>query len=236
MDGSSTATELGTLSLAQRFIGMFTAPRTVLDDLQGSPRVLGALLVVVLLAIVTGVLLTDVILADQEAQMARGDTTEEQIQQFEDFRGVSKIITPLFWGFGYLIPVFLVAGVLLLIGNVVLGGDATYKQFLSGMAHIGFISVAQFAVLVPLALSAGTMDVATSLAALLPRGGEKGVLHFALAQIDLFEIWRLVLSVMAVSVFARVPTQRAAVGVVGGWILWSIAWVLAQSMLSGLTG
>ena len=93
------------------------------------------------------------------------------------------------------------------------------------------VSIPALLVRIPLTLIRGDMEVQTSLTAFLPDGTEKGLLYAALSQLEVFALWQLWLTVIAISVLTRITTQRAAVGVIGTWLLFFLAWTPISAKL-----
>ncbi len=226
------------MSLPQRIWGSLVSPRSVFETLRSHPRALGAILVLVLLFMVAGFLQSGVSLQQQLDQLdARQDMTEEGRATAE--KGIRIFTTygmPFAFAAGAVIGIVAIAGILLFLGNVVLGGDGRYKQYLAGTAHVQMVSIPMLLVRIPLVRATGDLQTPTSLAALLSPDRQGSLLYQALAQFDVFGLWQLGLSVILVSVMAKVETKRAAMVVVGAWILWSAIWVPVQVLLAGLRG
>lgn len=238
MESPATEVSRPELSLMQRLLGIFTSPRAVFTSLDENPRFLGALLVVGVLTGLMGFLLADVQIYGIRAGMEAGGGMEPaKIDQAVKFIGYGL---PVGWVLISIVPTFLVAGVLLLIGNVILGGVTTYRKMLSLIAHVGILTIPQLLVKYLLIALRDDMERArfilesgTSLASLVP---EKGLLYFILAQLDLFNIWQIGIAVIGMAILARVPTQRAAAGLIGSWVLFSIVLVVIQTLTAGAQG
>jgi hypothetical protein len=104
---------------------------------------------------------------------------------------ISRITGPL----GALIMGFVVAaisaGILYLVFNVAFGLDATYKQHLSGMAHISWITTLGFLLLIPIWISKGDMQIALGLGLLLPEAPASFGAHYV-NSITIFGLWAAV--------------------------------------------
>jgi hypothetical protein len=224
------------MSLPQRLGSVFLAPSRVFVQLRERPRILGALLVILAIAAVAGTVTMGL---TEKAQLERIDSLdlgEEQRQQAEMQAKIGKYASPVFWMIGTIFYVYVVALILYLLGNFALGGQAAYKQISAALAHASIIMVPELLVKIPLMFAQGKIEVTTSLAALLPVEAEKSTLYYLLAQIDLFGLWRLWLAVLIVSLIAGVARKKAAVGVIGTWVVWSLVWAPLQKVLAGLGG
>jgi hypothetical protein len=156
--------------------------------------------------------------------------TQEQI---ETLVAAMRYVFPVLGALGPLFYVFVVSGAFLFLANVLLQGKTSYRHLTAAMAHIGMVTIPMLAVRIPLILANRDMDVQTSLAAFLPHAEEKGPLYYTLAQFDVFSLWMLGLCVLAVSILARVPLRRSAVGIIGAWVVWSLVWIPLAPKLGG---
>lgn len=205
------------LSLQQRIWGVFAAPRIVFAYLDRRPRILGALLVLVVVNALVGVLVTDVAMEEQRVEIASREGSNPE--QAETIMKIMPVVIPVSSAVGVVVMVFLTAAIYLFITNILLGGSTSYRHMAAALAHISMITIVAAAVRVPLILLKGTTKVQTSLAAFLPSAGDKGPVYYALAQVEIFSLWTLWLSVIAVAILAKIPPRRAAMGMVGLWLL-----------------
>lgn len=217
------------LSLPQRVWGVFVAPRTVFLSLDARPRLLGALLILIVLNAVAGVLVTDVAMQGQLDRMQSQPNADPA--KIAAMTGVLRVVMPLFSALGPLLYVFALAGVFLFVTNILLGGSTSYKRLAAAEAHIGMISIPMLLVRIPLVLSQQDLKVQTSLAAFLPRSDSATFLYQALAQFEVFTLWMVGLTVVAVSVLGAMPTRKAAIGVIGAWVVWAVAWTPIATIL-----
>jgi hypothetical protein len=227
--------QVAELSLPQRIWGVLVSPRIVFEYLNERPRLLGALAFLIVLNLGVGYLMMDLIvetrLADTEDTQ---NLTEEELASSEKLmRGavlIGSAIAPIF-------TTFVPAAILLFLTNVILGGSTNYKHLAAAFAHIGMVSIPMVLVRVPLMKIQGDADIRTSLAAFVPKEAGMGFAYQLLNQFDIFTLWMLGLSVLAVSVMGGVLMRRAAYGVVGAWVLWLLIWVpfstFTQSMQAG---
>jgi hypothetical protein len=81
-----------------------------------------------------------------------------------------------------------IAGVLYLAFDVVMGQEATYKQHLSATAHIYWINLLGFLLLLPLWISKGDMQIKLGLGLLLAEAPASFLGHF-LNNITIFGLW-----------------------------------------------
>jgi len=208
------------LSFPARVWAVYSAPRALFLSLRERPRILGALVLLLLIGAASALLLFGPAMhAQMEALRNKPDMTAEQIKMAET---AGKAFALGAFVLGPVVISFVWAAVLLLVSNVFLGGRAAYRQLLSAVLYIGLISLPGLVVKAPLALAKNDINVQTSLAAFLPAAQQKTFLYQFLAQTDLFTLWMWALNILAVSVLAGVPTRRAAYVLGGLWLVVSL--------------
>jgi uncharacterized membrane protein (DUF2068 family) len=183
--------------LLARLAGVIVSPRATYEAIAARPRILGALLTVLL---VSG-LATFTFLSTEVGQNALFD---EQLAQMENFgfKPSEAQITMMEQRAEYsryfalagqlvVIPVgmLVVAAIGLAIFNAGLGGNATFKQVYAVIAHSWFLPMLQVVFVLPLNYATGSMAGSTSLAVFLPMLDKASFAARLLGQIDLFRIW-----------------------------------------------
>ena len=187
--------EHGIPSLPVRIVQVFVSPAKLFDALRHRPAWIGALLGLVLIGVAMQ-LLTPVILSEEawreviETQMAGSaaagaDRTavEQQIEFLLTWgptigAATMVVITP--------ISLCVIAGLLLIAFNVILGGAATFKQLLSASVHASYVHLA--GALIVLALMAmGAQQTTLSPSLLLPE--MEGFIGRFLNGINVFSVW-----------------------------------------------
>jgi hypothetical protein len=222
------------LGLVQRIWGTLVAPRVVFRYLDHRPRILGALLVLCAVHVAASLLVGDIAFEAQARRLeANQDLSEEQLAQTQKTMEVMHTLSPVMAAAWPVIVVYVSAAILLLITNLILRGSTSYRHLAAASAHVGFVSIPMFIVQVPLVLAKHDVDVRTSLAAFLPRADDSGLLFHLLSQFDVFFLWKLGLTVLAVAILARVPVPRAAYGIVGAWVVWLLISVPISTVLPG---
>lgn len=187
-------------NLLARAFGVVLSPRSAYSDVVAHPRVLGALITVVALIAAA----TFVFLSTQVGQQAMLD---QQLSTMESF-GVTvtdQMVTNMEQGLargayfsvaGTVVFVPLVmaimAGLVIVVFNAVMGGDATFKQVFAIVVHSGFLSALQTLFVMPLNYAKESMSSATSLAVFLPMLDDASFLGMLAGSIDFFRIWSTV--------------------------------------------
>jgi hypothetical protein len=211
------------LSLPARFLGIITAPKETFASVVAQPRWLG-MLVLTTVIIAAGASLPMTTDAGKEAMLRQqvegmesfGMTVTDQV--YEQMRG-RMWIAPYQTAIAILVfsPIMAVAiaGVLFLVFNVAMGGNATFKQLFAVLCHAGVISALQQFFTGPLNYFRGAVTSATNLAVLLPMVDPKSFVGRILSMTDLFLIWYLLVLAIGLAVLYRRKTQPIALALYG---------------------
>ena len=221
--------------LLARIFGVLVAPRATYADVAARPRWL-AVFAVVLLVMATGSIIlfsTDVgkeALLDQQVSAMEGfgiKIPDQAYQQME--QNLSRPITPYLTAASQVVFVpiiaLIIAGLAMGIFTAILGGDATFKQVFSIVAHAGVVGVVQQLFVYPLDYARGSLSSPTNLAVFLPFLDEKTFPARLLGSIDLFLIWWLVNLAIGLGVLYKRRTGPIAVGLLSVYL--AIALIIA---------
>src|SRR5262245_25569843 len=108
---SEVASSLPEMSLPRRIIGIYTSPRAVFEYLRERPRFLGALVVVSVVALLSTIPITNVIIQEQAEKMqAKPNMTPDSIAKATQFMKISVPITGVL---GNIVIVLVLAGIYL---------------------------------------------------------------------------------------------------------------------------
>ena len=227
--------------LAARIAGVIFSPGETYRSIAAHPRVLGVLAVttIVMAAAVFAFLSTEVgqnATLDQQMQIMdtlRIDLPDEVYDQIEARAPMARFWTP--GGFLVTVPLIstVVAGIMLLIFNVVLGGDATFKQAFAIVAHTEILIVLQQLFILPLNYGRETMASATTLAVFLPMLDASGFFARFLGWIDLFRIWYLVSLAIGAAVLYKRKSGPIAWTLLGLYVLFALVVAAALTAFAG---
>jgi len=224
------------LSLVNRMIRVFFAPSETYEAVALRSSWLDwfvPIVLVIALSLVALQITMPVIMETQKEvlQERLKDMPEEQRQQTVEMMqktgGIASMITVPVLGFVFL---FIIAGILLLIGRYGLGGEVTYGQMLAVWGYSSLIGIIAIIVRTPLMLAKETAMVYTGLGMLLPDEMLKTFFGRVLAGIDLFTFWQIGVASIGLAILTRSTTSKALVFLL---ILWGI-WILIQAALGGL--
>lgn len=216
--------------LAARMVGVIFSPGETYQSIAAHPRVLGvlALTTILMAAAVFAFLSTDVGMnasLDQQMQVMESlrinlpdevyDQLEARAPRARYYAGGSLLVmSPLICA--------LVAGIMLLIFNVVMGSDATFKQAYAIVAHSQVLLVLQQVFILPLNYARETMASATTLAVFVPMLNERAFLARFLGWIDLFRIWWLVSLAIGAAMLYKRKSGPIAWTLIGLYVLFAL--------------
>jgi hypothetical protein len=188
-------------SLPARIVQVFVSPGALFDRLKETPVWLGALLVVAVVSLAINLLMPEEILRQLvEAQMP-ADTPPEAVDQglqIARITGYFSVVVTALW-------IAIVAGVIILIYNVFLGGNASFKQWLSAVSH-AFLIMTAGSIITFVLMRVSGQPTTLSLNLLIP-GLEEGYLFRLLSGIGVFGLWTAAVLGIAVS---RIYPKRSA--------------------------
>jgi cell division protein FtsL len=228
-DEVAEVAEMGTV---QKITTVFYEPSKTFTSLDKRPTWLWPVIILIVLVMITSIATRPLQIQEQIHRIDQNERlSPEQKEQFIEMT-YDRMNQPFWKFFGYVIPI---AGVFIYVilltaiwyfgGNVLLGGDATFKKVLSIFSHSALVAIPGTIVKLPLMLAKQSVRIQTSLAALLPSGSDESVLFKILAKFDIFNIWQYVLFTMGLAVIYKFSVKKAASLVIGfyvAWILFSV--------------
>ena len=222
--------------LAARLVGVLFSPRATYAGIAARPRILGALAVsiVIIMASQYAFLASDTgrelaIEQQVEAMEAFGMTvTDEMYAQIET--NISQQSYLALASTLVFVPVVTaaVAGILVAIFSMVMGGSGTFRQVYALLAHAGIITVLQQLVVVPLSLASGRMAGA-SLGVFVPMLDERSFIAVLLGSINLFYVWWMVNLAIGLGVLYRRRTGPIAIALLSVYAVGALAWAAFRS-------
>jgi hypothetical protein len=229
------------MGLLARFIGVVTSPRDTFRSVVAHPKWLGMLaLVTVIVACGAALPMTtdagkEAALRQQVEQMeGMGFTVGDQ--QYEGMRR-GMAWAPYTTGISILVisPIFtvIIAGILFVIFNAVMGGEGSFKQMLAVVTHASVISALSQAFTGPLNYFRGAVTSATSLSALLPMLDPKSFAGRVLSGIDIFLVWYVLVLAIGLGVLYRRRTQPIAMSLYAVYAVIVLAFAAVMSRLGG---
>ena len=240
----TTTTETGAApapqSLPARVIGVLTSPAATFRSVVAHPKWLGALATATIVAaLFTALPLTteagrNAALDQQtEAMKSFGMTVSDQMyEQLE--RGAARM--PYTAGGGVLVmgPIMtlVIAGILFGIFNV-MGGEATFKQAFSVVAHAGIVSALSSLFSGTINYARGGITSVANLGGLLPMLPEDSFVGRFFGAIDVFMVWWIVVLAIGMAVLYRRRTAPIAISLLGVYAVIAIVIAVVKSRLGG---
>lgn len=227
-DGEEAGPELP--NLAVRVVQLFVAPGRLFDRLRERPAWLGAILLAVAAGAVTLWVIPEEIVREFFRSQIPAEAPQDAVQRQVDLQYRFRFIHPLL-----LVPltIVLTAGVLLFVFNLLLGGEARFKQLFAATAHAFVIPALGGLALVPLKIQTGDFQRSLALHWLVP-GMEEGFLYYLLQGMDFFALWGAVVLGIGVSRIYRHRTATVGVSVVAGlYVIVAASGALVRAVIAG---
>jgi hypothetical protein len=233
-DGAQSGS--GPKSLPARMLGVLTSPGDTFRNLVTYPRWLDVMAVGTLL--VAG--LQFWLLTTEAGQVAMVDQQVRQLESFgqtvsdEQYAAMERALPTMRYVIAATTLIFgpvitlIISGLLYLVFNAALGGDARFKQVLSVVTHAGVVPLVAALFATPLNYFRESMTSPTTLTVFLPMLEEGSLAGRFLGVIDLFWIWWLVVLGIGLAVLYRRRTGPIVVGLLTVYI--AIAAVVALVM------
>jgi hypothetical protein len=224
---SEEATSGQEMSASQKIIGIFTIPRQTFETIDQKPTWFLPFIIGVIFFLIMQILTIDIQTADQIAMMETRDMPQEQLdaarsQMAGPLKYVSLIAGPIVW----LIMLVIMAALFYVAGNLMIGGDSSFKKVFAIVCWSGLVGVIGIILMTLLMLSKGTTQgIALDLTAFLDTpaiGEEKSTLYRILSKFDIFTIWQIVLWIIGLAVTYKTTIKKAAVPIISLWVLWMI--------------
>lgn len=218
-------------NLIQRVIMVFGSPGNLGESLRQRPLWFWTLAIVALISMVIFLLLPESLLeAAMQARAAQRGQTDFDPEAALRFARIGGAVGALL---GTFIAAAVIAGVIYLAFNVLLGGESTYKQHLSATSHIYWINLLGFLVLVPIWISQSDMQVRLGLGLLLPQSPSSFFGHF-LNSITIFGLWS---SAALGAIESGLSGGRISIGKAVGVVLaLYFVWVVVSAAWATVTG
>ena len=228
-------------SLPARMVGVLTSPGDTFRRLAARPRWLGVLLAVTLIPAA----LWFWFLTTERGQTAFLDQQVRQMESLgqtvtdEQYAGIERSLTFMPYVVGGSTLVFgpimtlLIAGILFAVFNAGLGGDASFKQVFSIVAHAGVVPLLQALFTIPLNLVRESMSSPTNLFVFFPMLEEGSMVARFLGMIDLFFIWWIAVLAIGMAVLYRRRTTPIFVGLMATYVGIALVIALVMGAMSG---
>jgi hypothetical protein len=226
--------------LVARFIGAIFSPRDTYASVAARPRWLGVMLITLLVGaaaqyvILSSPDLQDAIIDQQvTAMQERGGGSEEQIVAVETF--IERL--PLIYGVAAFVigPLFtaIIAGLLMVVFTMIMGGTGTFKQLFAIVTHSGVISMiaAIFSAILVLAgvPPSGAQPPSANLSVFVPMLEETSFVTIFLGTINLVLVWWVINLAIGLGVLYRRRTGPIATALLSIYVVIALIVAMVRS-------
>jgi hypothetical protein len=233
------------LSETQRVIDTFIAPTKTFTDLRRKATFWGPLVIMIIVCVGFSFAVQQKIGWEKAVQNMVHQGSQAKAEQFDAAPESGKLIAAKFTAitsYGYFAIVLIITALVALLNwatvNFGFGGKSTYGQiyavsfYASLVMNIKFLLgiIAIFAGLAPDSFIINN-PIGSNIGYFLSTDSPKWLIAFC-THLDLFEIWSIVLTVIGVSIVARVSRGKAAAVVVGWWLIFVLIAVGAAAVQS----
>ncbi len=205
----------------KRIIGIFTKPQEVIMDINRSPKVLIPMILISILTTVITFLSYDFLLEATRVALVdayRAQGLEIPLDGFVAMSQVTTKFTVLFSGVGVVFGLFLTALIIHGISTFI-SGEGSIKKIFSASLYIYFIPLLGSAISSLIAMALSLDHLTFSPAVLLDSGQVAKPIYSLLATLDVFNIWKLAVMIMAVKAIEAVSTKKASIVVIAVTVL-----------------
>jgi hypothetical protein len=201
--------------LHRRIVEVFVSPFSLFRRFgPKAPWVDAMLVAVVLSAIAMALVPADVWLQTVRDMMAANPQQQgmspEQMASIQRYTSIGgALVVP--W-----IMLFVQGGILLAIFTMLMGGEATYRQYLAVSAHAGVVGAVGQLVTLPLIIGQGSVRASISLAPLAVGMGPDDFLYRFLGAFNVFIVWQVVVMALGIAAINRRRSATAPLAVLFG--------------------
>jgi len=237
--GAEQFEEKKPMSAWQKVWGIFFDPRRTFSSLSEKPTWILPVIVLIVIAMISSVLVTPFRMQEAIEKIDQNPrlTAEQRERIIEDMqeRQAKPWMKLISYGIGPIVAIFfivlVVSAALYFGGNVLLGGDSSFKQIFSVYSWSSLVSIPALIVKAPLMLVKNSTHVHTSLAALMPSGSDESIFFKILTHTDIFTIWEIWLISIGLAIVYKFSTKKSA----GMVIAWYVFYVVVSVGFSVLT-
>ena len=136
--------------------------------------------------------------------------------------GITSATTLVMTPVSVFVMVFVISGLVLLVGRFIMGGELTYGQVLACEGYISLILVLQAVVLTPIRIAKESVLIMLGPGLFFNNDALTGVTGRMLAMVDIFVLWQVVLGAVALTVLTRGSFGKALGSMVGLWVVFLV--------------
>ena len=156
-----------------------------------------------------------------EATMTKAEI-EQHREIMEKMEGITSATTLVMTPVSVFVMVFVISGLVLLVGRFIMGGELTYGQVLACEGYISLLLVLQAVVLTPIRIAKESVLIMLGPGLFFNNDALTGVTGRMLAMVDIFVLWQVVLGAVALTVLTRGSFGKALGSMVGLWVVFLV--------------
>jgi hypothetical protein len=225
------------MSVLAKIFGIFTEPKRVFASLDHKPDFIIPLVILMITAFIFTFIgwpmIEKATISETMERLENSGLSEEQIdQQISIVKSAGKYSGLAGSVVAVLIIALVVSGILLFCGNIVIGGDSTYKKVLAVFSYASLVDFPSYILRLILMLGKETMFIYLSPAAFLSVEAKDSLLFKIAAIFDIFIIWKVILLGIGMAVLYKTSNRKSFAVVI---ILYLVFGVLSVAF-SGMGG
>ena len=214
-------------TLLDKSINLYIRPSRVLSTLKDRPTWWFPFTIIVIVTIISAFSTTDLQVKAQRdfinnSEMIPEENKVDMLDALDEQGLLNKQVAPaiggaLSVGISYLI----IAGALLLFGNFIYGGQASFKQMFSLVSWGGLINLPELIIKLPVMLAKGTLFVTTSLAIFLSNSESKTLFYNLLDALDIFSIWKIIVFSIGFAIIYNFSMKKSYIAVIVLYLIYA---------------
>ena len=215
------------MSTFDKIVNVFVEPKTTFRSINRHPDWIVPMIIILAVVVLFTTIIMPIVLPEQmekqKTKMAEQGMSDEEIAKAMDVgQKVGKIVGPISAGVMTIIYILAISGILLFCGNIILGGETTFKKVLSVVTYSSLIGSLGSLLILPLILTKKTMHVGFSLAVFMSSDAHDTPLYQFLSKIDFFAIWQIIVVGIGLSVIYKFSTQKSITMVAVLYVLYIV--------------
>ena len=215
---SNIETNTNELSLIQKVTGIFLTPQDTFKAIDQKPDWFAPLMIILIITLAFTLITMPITMPEQmekqREKMEEKGMSDEQIEQgIAVGEKIGKIMGPIGAVIGTVIMLLILTLVVWFVGNIVLGGQTSFKKMFSVYTYTSLIGMLGMILKTPLILSKKTADIHFSLASFMSEDQSKTYLYNFLKTLDIFAIWHYVVLAIGMAVIYKFTVKKTGVAV-----------------------
>jgi len=207
----------------QRLIGIIISPNKTFNYIKEKPDWIIPLLVAITISLSVQIVIKPYFFNSKQYETTITDLMEKTDMDRESAEEIMQknitIAMPLFALIGTPLILLLLSGAMFLGGNLIMGGETSFKHLFSINAYVGIVGAAGILLTLPLIIAKGSTDIVTSLSILMPPDADETILYKLLSLFDVIVIWESVVAAIGLAIIYNWAQKKANMLVIGMWLV-----------------